>query len=191
MLHVIKPALSLFIIAAAITALLGMVHNLTLEPVENQRKRAQEKTMKEVMAAAAGFRELPPEKSGNAGGSIVRIFEGLNGNETIGYVVELAPSGYSGIISMMVGISGTENKITGMRVMKHTETPGLGSLAVKESFYRKFDNKDLVPLTVSRVSSGSNEIESITSATITTRAITNAVNEAIEWYNAGHGGGSK
>jgi electron transport complex protein RnfG len=73
--------------------------------------------------------------------------------------------------------------------MKHTETPGLGSLATQESFYRKFDNRNLVPVKVVRTAgtagAGEDEIVAITSATITTRAITNAVNEAIEWFNGG------
>ena len=185
MKHVIEPAFSLFIIAALVTALLGLVRNLTLEPIETQRKKTLEKTMKEVLSEAEDFRELNANIAGNPGGSMVRAFEGLRENETIGYVLELAPSGYSGTISIMVGISKTEEKITGMRVMKHTETPGLGSLAVKESFYRKFDGKKLVPIKVVRASPGDDEIEAITSATITTKAVTGAVNEAIEWFNGG------
>jgi electron transport complex protein RnfG len=85
---------------------------------------------------------------------------------------------------MMVGILATEAKISGMRVLRHTETPGLGANAVREDFYRRFENKYLVPLTVVRTSPGANEIQAITSSTITTRAITNAVNEAIAWYHS-------
>jgi electron transport complex protein RnfG len=98
-------------------------------------------------------------------------------------VRELAPSGYSGAINMMVGISSVENKVTGMRVLKHSETPGLGAHAVYEKFYSRFIGKNLVPLNVVKIPTGNaNEIEAITAATITTRAITEAVNEAIEWY---------
>jgi electron transport complex protein RnfG len=86
---------------------------------------------------------------------------------------------------MMVGISKAEEKITGMRVVKHSETPGLGALAVNQSFYSQFDGRKLSPLRVVRTSPGENDIEAITAATITTRAVTNAVNLAIEWYNGG------
>ena len=178
MKHIIKPALSLFAIAAIVTALLGMARNLTLEPIEKQRKAAQEKTMRAVLTEADNFRELSAEKTGG----INRIFEGLRGSETIGYVVELSPVGYSGEINMMVGISKAEDKITGMRVVKHTETPGLGALAVNENFYRQFDGRKLLPLRVVRTSPGADDIEAITAATITSRAVTSAVNEAIEWY---------
>ncbi|MCL2233439.1 MAG: FMN-binding protein, partial [Treponema sp.] len=110
----------------------------------------------------------------------------------LGYVLALSPVGYSGNIDLMVGISARDEKITGVRILRHSETPGLGALAARESFYRRFDNRPLIPLTVVRSSPGEHEISAITSSTITTRAITNAVNEAINWYGAarsGEGGG--
>jgi len=179
MKHIIKPALSLFIIAAIITAALVFTYELTKEPIANQLRKTQEKTMKEVLPEADDYRELQTEISGN----ITGVFEGLKGTEIIGYVIELATPGYSGNIIMMVGISKTENKIAGMRVLKHTETPGLGALAVKENFYRRYDGKALSPLKVVRVQPKEDEIEAITASTITTKAITDAVNEAIIWYN--------
>ena len=187
MKHIIKPALSLFIIAAIITTMLVFAYELTKEPIANQIRKTQEKTMKEVFPAASGYREIETQKPGN----IVRVFEGLMNTEIIGYVIQLAPPGYSGPISMMVGISKIDNKITGMRVLRHTETPGLGALAVKENFYRRFDGKTVSPLRVVKVLPGPNEIEAITGSTITTAAITNAVNEAIEWYNSKSGGGGQ
>ena len=179
MKHVLKPALSLFIIAAITTCLLALAHSLTLEPIANQVKKTQEKAMKTIIPSASGFREIQTEKTGN----IDRVFESYSGNETLGIIVELSPGGYSGDINMMVGILKAENKIAGMRILKHSETPGLGALAVKEKFFRKYDNRKLVPLRVTRSSPGENEIEAITGATITTKAITDAVNEAIEWHN--------
>ena len=86
---------------------------------------------------------------------------------------------------MLVGIAAAENNIAGIRVLSHSETPGLGALAVRESFYRSFDGLKLAPLRVVKSSPEIGEIEAITSATITTKAITDAVNEAIEWYNKG------
>ncbi|MDR0324096.1 MAG: RnfABCDGE type electron transport complex subunit G [Treponema sp.] len=179
MKHIIKPALALFIITASVTALLGIARNLTLEPIENQRRKTQEKTMREVLPQASAFREIDTEKSG----SIVSIYEGRRGNEFAGFVIELMPSGYSGTINLMVGISAEEKNISGMRILKHSETPGLGANAVKEKFYRRFDGKNLVPLRVVKVPTGSaDEIEAITASTITTKAVTDAVNQAIEWY---------
>ena len=181
MKHILKPALSLFLIAAITTALLGFVYRLTLEPIENQHRQTKEITMREIMAGASSFRELEVSKTG----SIVRVFEGLNGGNTEGYIIELSANGYSGTIEMMVGISKAENEITGMRILRHSETPGLGAQAVRAAFYNRYNNRELNPLRVVKASPGANEIEALTGATITTRAITEAVNEAIEWYNGG------
>ena len=177
--YIIKPAAVLLITSVITIAALSVVYNLTLEPIERQKRRTQETAMKEVLPGVSEYREIPAEKTG----SIVAIYEGVNGNTLAGYVVQLSPEGYSGNIDLMVGISVLDKKITGMRVLRHSETPGLGALAVKEDFYRRYNNKALVPLGVTRTSPGDNEIQAITSATITTRAITNAVNEAIEWFN--------
>jgi electron transport complex protein RnfG len=187
MKHILKPALALFAIAAIATILLGLVRNITLEPIEKQRKKSQENTMKAVLSEADVFKEMP----GNYARNIVRVYEGSKGAELIGYVIELSPSGYSGNIDMMVGISKAKNEITGMRVVRHTETPGLGAQAVKENFYKKYDGKKLVLLRVVKSSPGENDIEAITAATITTRAITSAVNEAIEFYNTRLNQGAK
>ena len=175
---VIKPALSLFIIAALVTAFVSISNTLTTEPKASQIKKTQEKTMRQVLPNASSFNKIDFE----AAGCIVNVYEGIK-DKTIGFVIEAAPSGYSGTINMMVGINNEDRKISGVRIMKHSETPGLGANAVKENFYRRFDKKELTPLKVVKTGAGHDEIDAITSSTITTLAITNAVNEAIDWYN--------
>lgn len=178
--YVLKPAATLFITAVITVVALSLVYNFTLEPIEKQKRKTQETAMKEVLPGAVEYRAVQEETVG----SIVAIYEGWYNNDLKGYVVQLSPEGYSGKIDMIVGISLPNRQITGMRVLRHTETPGLGAQAVKEDFFRRYNNKELVPLKVVRASPGENEIQAITSATITTRAITNAVNEAIKWYMA-------
>ena len=184
--YILKPSITLFITAVVVIALLSFVYNLTLEPIESQKRRTQEAVMRQILPQAYEFLEIHVEKTG----SIVAVYEGrfrgdgVNDGELAGYIVELSPKGYSGNIELMVGISG--DRIAGMRVVRHSETPGLGALAVRPDFYRRFDSRPLIPLRVVRSSPGENEISAIASSTITTRAITNAVNEAIKWYlNAG------
>ena len=178
--YILKPAAALFITAVITVTLLSVVYNLTLVPIERQKQKTQEAAMSAVLPQAAGYRKIPADISG----SIVAVYEGEKNGNTAGYVIQLAREGYSGKIDLIVGISAPDKKITGIRVLRHSETPGLGSLSVKENFYRQYDNKALSPLTVVRgVAPGEQEIAAITSATITSRAITNAVNEAIAWYN--------
>ncbi|MCL2763925.1 MAG: RnfABCDGE type electron transport complex subunit G [Treponema sp.] len=182
MKSIIKPAVTLLITAVITVAALSLVYNLTLEPIEKQKRRTQETALRDVMPRASEYREISIDKEG----SITAVFEcylDIDALNFIGYVVQLSPEGYSGKIDLMVGISSSDERITGMRVLRHTETPGLGALAVKEDFFRRYDGLKLVPLGVVRSNPGENEIQAITSATITTRAITKAVNEAIDWYH--------
>jgi electron transport complex protein RnfG len=180
MSHILKPALALFIITAIATALLGIAREKTLEPIQNQRKKTMEKAMKDVLPNAAAYNEIIAKPGGN----IEKIYEGIKDNSIIGYVFEISPVGYAGTINIMVGISVADERISGMRVLKHSETPGLGALAVEEKFYGKFNGKALAPLSVVKIPTGApDEIEAITASTITSRAITNGVNEAIEWYS--------
>jgi electron transport complex protein RnfG len=183
MKHVIKPALSLLILAAAVTGLLGAVYMLTEGPIEEQLRKTQETAMRAVLPSADVFNQMDAVFPGN----ILAAHEGTRKDgEHVGYVVEVNPVGYSGRIHLMVGISGMDGFVTGMRVLRHTETPGLGSLITAERFYRQYEGKPLDALTVVRIPSGSiNAIDAITSATISTQAVTDGVNEAIEWYVTG------
>ena len=179
MKNILIPALALFLTTAISTALLGIARDFTAAPIEMQRKKTQEKAMNEVLPDASAFTEISFAPTG----SITRIFEGEKDGAVTGYVVELSPSGYGGEINMVVGISKENDLVSGMRILNHSETPGLGALAAEENFYTRFNGKKLSPLTVVKTSpSADNEIEAITASTITSRAVTNAVNEAIEWY---------
>jgi len=178
MKYIIKPAAVLFLTAVIVMALLGVVHRLTIEPIERQRQRTREAAMKEVLPSTDIFQKIFVETPG----SITAVYKGFSGDVLTGIVMELSRRGYSGNIDLMVGISLPDEKISGMRILRHTETPGLGALAVREDFFRRFDNRPLIPLGVTRASPLEHEIIAITGATITTRAITEAVNEAIEWY---------
>jgi len=176
--YIIKPTVTLFITAVIVIVVLSVVYSYTSEPIQIQRQRKQIAAMGAVLPQASDFREMRTETSG----SMTAVFEGLNNGARVGYVVALSPKGYGGAIDLMVGICVDLEKVTGMRILQHTETPGLGALAVREDFYRRFDNRALVPLGVAKSSPGENDIQAIASSTITTRAVTDAVNEAIGWY---------
>ncbi|MCL2230622.1 MAG: RnfABCDGE type electron transport complex subunit G [Treponema sp.] len=178
MKYIVKPALTLFITAVIVVAALSVVYNFTKEPIERQKRKTQETVLKQVIPQASLYTEIETEKKG----SMSAVFKALAGNEIIGYIVQLSPEGYSGKIDFLVGFSASQNYITGLRVMRHTETPGFGSKVLKEKFYGQYNYLPLSPLKVVRNNPGPGDIQAITSATITTKAITNAVNEAIEWY---------
>jgi len=181
MKHIINPALYLFIVAAIATSVLVVVHAITLEPIENQIRAAQERTMTAVLPEADDFNEIEVELSG----SMVAVFEGTAHGQRVGFVVSLAPMGFSGPIDMMVGISLGDNRVSGMRVVRHSETPGLGCPIMREPFFSRFDNRPLNPLTVVRGGASGDEIDSLAAATITTDAVVKGFNDAVEWFRGG------
>ena len=83
----------------------------------------------------------------------------------------------------MTGIS-TEGKITGLKVLNHGETPGLGANSTKPYFSNSFKNKSVASeLTAAKKPQGDNEVQALTSATVTTNAIVDGVNIVRQIYN--------
>ncbi|MCL2436548.1 MAG: RnfABCDGE type electron transport complex subunit G [Clostridiales bacterium] len=181
MKHVIAPAAYLFVIAAVSTTLLLMAYAVTFEPIQNQVRQTQDRMMRAVLPQADEFQEISVDTSG----TMVSVFEATAHGQRVGLVVSAAPMGYAGPIELIVGISSEENVISGMRIVRHTETPGFGSVATNERFYSQFDNRPLHPITVVRSGAGEYELDSIAASTITTEAIVQGVNDAIEWYKGG------
>jgi len=199
MRHIAKPALSLFVVAALSAVSLGVVYDAMAEPIAENRRRARARMLAEVLplAPGGGFEALFDRAAGvgpelKAGAqtsdgriSIERIFEGREaGGGAAGFAVELVTgAGYGGPIALVVGISSAEGRISGVRVLRHGETPGFGAVISRESFFRRFDGRALSPIAVvRRAEAAAGEFQAITSSTITTDAVVGAVNEAIAWY---------
>ena len=108
---------------------------------------------------------------------------GTAGGQTVGYVFETEASGYGGTVSVMTGID-AEGNITGVVLLSHDETPGLGANAEKPDFLNQYlqpaPEGGLSVIKYQAPSQG--QIEAITGATGTSTAVTNAVNQAIEQY---------
>ena len=111
-------------------------------------------------------------------GTITGIYAADNG----GYVITTAPGGFGGAVNTMVGID-ADGVITGLRVTGHSETPGLGAKATEPAFYEQFAGKSG---TVTVTKDGG-EIVSITSSTITSRAVCAGAQEALDWVAANGG----
>ena len=94
--------------------------------------------------------------------------------------------GYGGTVSVMVGI-GTDGAITGLEILSHAETPGLGANAVKPDFKDRFIGKS-GELTVDKTSNEGQNVQAITAATITSKAVVSAVNAITAAYGEITGG---
>lgn len=169
---ILKPALILFTICLVVTALLAGTNLLTKNKIAEQSALEAEQSRKVVLSDADSFEEADGYYIGKAN------------NETVGYVFQTEAKGYGGTVKVMTGIS-ADGQITGVVILEHSETPGLGANAEKASFTDQF--KQAVPengiTLVKNKAPSDGEIEAMTGASITSRAVTNAVNEAIEQYN--------
>lgn len=183
---ILVPTVTLFVICLIVSALLAGTNALTKEPIaQNELKKSQE-AMQSVCPDAVSFEG---EK-----GLEIEAYKALNeSGEVIGYAIPVSSKGYGGDVSVMVGISSVDGgMVTGVEILSHSETPGLGANATNESFRNQFkDNPSLHGFSVVKDGSGGTEgkIDAITGATITSNAVKNAVNEALNIYMSLYEGG--
>ena len=175
MKEVVKPAVILLIIAGVAAAALGAVQSITAEPIRLQEEQTRAASMKAVMPDATSFEEITDAE---LTGSMTAVYKADNG----GFVITAAPGGFGGAVDTMVGI-GADGVITGLRVTKHSETPGLGAKSTDPSFYDQFTGMS----GTLAVTKDGGEVVPITSSTITSRAVTNGANDALEWFAANGG----
>ena len=104
--------------------------------------------------------------------------------ETLGYIFITSEKGYGGEVSVMTAI-GTDGKIVNVAILDASgETPGLGQNLTKENFYSQFSGKSGATEVVKNgADSAKNEVNAVTGATISSRAVKNAVNKALSQYS--------
>lgn len=169
--------LTLFIITAAAALVLSLVNALTADTIAMRQEAARQEAMLCVMPSADVFSDLYSEDE-----TIERITGAYHGTKFVGYCVEVSPNGFGGAISLMVGVN-PNGKVTGVTVLDHSETPGLGAKAENSDFLDQYVGRS------GRIVVGS-DINAITGATITSKAVTEGVNTAMTAvinYNAGGG----
>ena len=166
---IFRLVITLFLITAAVAAALAGVNAITKDAIAaNQEKKTQD-ALAVVLPAAGNLQKL--ELSGDTG----IVSEVYSDGES--YAVKVLPGGFDGEITMMVGIS--QGKVTGISVISHTETPGLGAVAAAqnakgEAFRGQFVGKE------GTLAVG-NQIDAMSGATITSNAVVTGVNAALSY----------
>ncbi len=173
---ILKTALSLFLICAVAAGLLGAINMITSPIITKNNENAADEARLQVLSSADSF-ELMTADDGTA------YYEGRLDGEITGYVFTTSASGYGGTVEVMTGIT-VDGTVSGISILTINETPGLGMNAKKDSFLSQFTGQTGAFSVVKNKAPKSNEILAITSATITSGAVTNAVNEAIEIYKS-------
>lgn len=164
----------LFIICAFVTAFLAGINDVTAPIIEEKNKENIALSCQQVLPEADIFEEI---ENG---------FKALdNSRGLIGYVFITQAKGYGGDISVMTGID-KNGKISGVSILSMDETPGLGANAKNESFTKQYSKNTYQ--TGAALSKDGGNIDALTGATITSQAVTDAVNDALEYYKSLKGG---
>ncbi|MGE5628357.1 MAG: RnfABCDGE type electron transport complex subunit G [Solirubrobacterales bacterium] len=130
----------------------------------------KQETMKSLVTEADSFKEI----SGKTG-----WYEAEKGGKVIAYVVPGETKGYGGAIKMLVAVS-PEGKVIRYDILSHNETPGLGDNANKENFKKQIIGKTAEDLVVTKDPSNTKNVQAMTGATISSKAVTKGVKEAVE-----------
>lgn len=188
----IKDAIVLFIITLISGISLGFVYEITKEPIAQAKIAAKSEAYKEVFEAADGFKEneaktdqieaLAQEIAAAGFGNVVidEVVEAYTGDTLAGHVItSTSKEGYGGNIQITVGVT-VDGTVTGIEFLSIAETAGLGMNATNPEFYTQYAGKNVESFTVTKSAAASDsDIVAISGATITTNAVTNAVNAAL------------
>jgi len=181
MRDIVKPGLVLFVTALIAALTLSLIREATRETIAQNEINKRIAAMSEVLPQADGTFGETVETGNEAG--VISYQEGLAGGQTVGYVMSVSEIGYGGTISLLVGIS-ADGTVADVRIIAHTETPGLGAKASDDSFLSQYTGKSGALRVVKQAPAANNEIQAITSATITTTAVTNGINKALAFYES-------
>ncbi|MGL4797850.1 MAG: RnfABCDGE type electron transport complex subunit G [Cellulosilyticaceae bacterium] len=175
MKEILKLGGVLLLITAICAGLLGFVNNLTQPLIAEGKVKATNEAIQKLLPEAKEVIKL--EKTQDE--KMLEVYVAKTEGVYVGSVAKVAPNGYGGTIEMLVGID-AEGKVAGVQILSHAETPGLGANMTKESFSTQFKGKD-EGIGVTKGAASGNDISAITGATITSQAVTDGVNQVINY----------
>lgn len=165
MKYILKLALILLLITAVVAGLLGFVNDLTKDKIAENTARKANAAMLAVLPSDS-YEKLEVSEEG-----ISEVYKSEKG-----FVVRLNANGFGGAIDIMVGID-LNGTVTGISVISHSETASLGAECTRADWRAQFvgTSGNL------KVSKDGGTVDALTGATVTSRAVTEAVNRAVEF----------
>ena len=200
MKNIIKDACILFAITLVAGILLGLVYNVTKDPIAQQNEKAKQKAYQEVIADADKFEALDGSYASDkvaetakavlsasatdfSKDDVSEVVAGIKNGKIIGFVVTVvAHDGYGGDIKFSTGIS-SDGKYMGTSILSISETAGLGMRAKTDpAFLAQFNGASVDKFTVVKDGTGSSsedKIDAIGGSTVTSKAVTKGINTAL------------
>jgi electron transport complex protein RnfG len=175
-------------VALAATAALGLANQQTKEPIAIAQARDLQDSLRQVLPSDRFDNDLVRDTidvKGNHGSTLV--YRASLGGEFSGAVFGVSGRGYAGPIDLVMAVD-KDGTVLGVRVTRHTETPGLGDKieAAKDDWIHDFEGKSLGAPAPQRwqVKKDGGDFDQFAGATITPRAVVKAVRQGLEFYAA-------
>ena len=196
MKNILRDTIKITLITLISGILLGFVFQITKEPIAKAQEDAKQNAYKKVFSQATSFEEdsafnkedaakyLEDQKMSES--QIDLLVKALDSDKKIiGYIVNVTNhKSYGGDISYTIGVK-TDGTLNDYEILSISETAGLGMKAKEDKFKSQFHNVKVDQFTVTKQKAGSeSEIEAISGATITSKAVTNGVNAGISYINS-------
>lgn len=169
---IIKPVGVLLAICIIIPLALSVTNKVTAKKIAELENENSKKNMQSLVSAD-DF-----EKCSDGG---IEYYTAIKGGDTAAYIFTESAKGYGGDVSVMTAVK-PDGTVAGVAILDVSgETPGLGQNAAKESFYSQYAGlKKGVSLLKNGAKAENNEVDVVTGATITSTAVTRAVNAALD-----------
>ncbi len=186
MRELLKLAAVLTIICCGASLALALVYNYTKDPIAHQQYLKKMRAVKAVFPRNEGAGDLKTEEipfceEGRQEKDCRTLYLITKDGSLTGTAFEVSVPGYGGPILIMLGIT-KNSDVSGIKIIAHTETPGLGANITKDFFQNQFAGMDLTETTLSLVKDGGS-VDHVSGATISSVAVTQAVKEGLEFYN--------
>ncbi len=177
-------AVRLFVITAVAAVCLACANSLTKDIITENQEKTFNENLSKALPSAKVFKPGDFAPYDDETVSIKSVNEGYSDEKQEnleGFVVEVSSmEGYGGEVGVMVGIDKDYNVTKVIISSPFSETPGLGAKAKNPEFIDQFKGKSGDIKVVKGEASGDDEISAISSATITSKAVTKCVNAAVE-----------
>ena len=175
---ILKSTFIMFLTCLVVAGMLAGTNYLTYQKIADNNNAQEEETRYKVLKMAEKFEPVDIDSDGE-----VDCYAGYANDMIVGYTFITSTKGYAGDVTVMTGIL-FDGKINDVAIISHSETPGLGAKADNSDFTDRFKQTfDKNGFAVTKDNNGdASSIDAITGATITSRAVTSAVNDAIKMY---------
>ncbi|MDR1193947.1 MAG: FMN-binding protein [Peptococcaceae bacterium] len=184
---VIKLTVFLLLVTGISGLAIGYVNGITAPAIEIQKEESLRQGYREVYPDGDEYAILDYDGSDSV---ITGLVVARRAGADSGAIYTVSPKGYGGAVELLVGFDLAANRISGVKILTQSETPGLGANCSQPWFADRFLGKSAegALALVKTAAQGDNQVQAITAATVTSTAVVDGVNAARADFASRYGG---